>query len=155
MRLLPGLVLSFLLVSTFTAAFADEKLGAPLTVKEQTPIADLMGKPLKFVGRTVQVKGKVTEVCQMMGCWMMLTDTATGAAVRIKVKDCEIVFPKESVGKTAVAEGTFTETKLTREQAVAQAKHEAEEQGKKFDPATVKGPITSYQVEGSGAIIQE
>ena len=114
-----------------------------------------MGKPLKFVGRTVQVKGKVTEVCQMMGCWMMLTDTATGAAVRIKVKDGEIVFPKESVGKTAVAEGTFTETKLTREQAVAQAKHEAEEQGKKFDPATVKGPITSYQVEGSGAIIQE
>lgn len=139
----------------FTAAAADEKLGAPLTIKEQTPIADLMSKPVRFVGRTVQVKGKVTEVCQMMGCWMMLTDTATGAAVRIKVKDGEIVFPKESVGKTAIAEGTFTETKLTREQAVEQAKHKAEEQGRKFDPSTVKGPVTSYQVQGSGAIIQD
>lgn len=144
-----------MLASTFTAVAADEKLGAPLTIKEQTSIANLMSKPLRFVGRTVQVKGKVTEVCQMMGCWMMLTDTATGAAVRIKVKDGEIVFPKESVGKAAIAEGTFTETKLTRDQAVASAKHEAEEKGRKFDPSTIKGPVTSYQVMGTGAVILE
>ncbi len=144
-----------MLASTFTAAAADEKLGAPLTIKEQTPIANLMSKPLRFVGRTVQVKGKVTEVCEKMGCWMMLTDTATGAAVRIKVKDGEIVFPKESVGKTAIAEGTFTETKLTRDQAVESAKHEAEEKGRKFDPSTIKGPVTSYQVMGTGAVILE
>ena len=155
MRLLLGLLLSFLFVSTFTAAAADEKLGAPLTIKEQTAIADLMAKPVRYVGRNVQVKGKVTEVCQMMGCWMMLTDTETGAAVRIKVKDGEIVFPKDAVGKIAIAEGTFTETKLTREQAVEQAKHQAEEQGRKFDPSTVKGPVTSYQVQGAGAIIQQ
>lgn len=154
MRLFPGLLFSLLLVSTFTA-FADDKLGAPLTIKEQTPLADLLGKPARFIGRTVQVKGKVTEVCQMMGCWMMLTDTATGAAVRIKVKDSDIVFPKESVGKTAIAEGTFTETKLTRDQAVERAKHEAEENGRKFDPSTIKGPVTSYQVQGTGAIILE
>ena len=155
MRLYLGLLLSLLFASTFTAAAADEKLGAPLTIKAQTPIADLMSKPVRFVGRTVQVKGKVTEVCQMMGCWMMLTDTATGAAVRIKVKDGEIVFPKESVGKTAIAEGTFTETKQTREQAVESAKHEAEEKGRKFDPSTIKGPVTTYQVMGTGAIILE
>ena len=155
MRFLSGLLFSFLFVSTFTAAAADEKLGAPLTIKEQTPIAELMGKPVRFVGRTVQVKGKVIEVCQKMGCWMMLTDTATGAAVRINVKDGEIVFPKESVGKIAIAEGTFTETKFTHDQAVERARHQAEEQGRKFDPATVKGPVTSYQVQGSGAIIQE
>lgn len=155
MRFLPGLLLSFFLVSTFTLALADEKLGAPLTIKEQTPIAELMAKPVRFVGRTVQVKGKVTEVCQKMGCWMMLSDTATGAAVRIKVDDGDLVFPKEAVGKIAIAEGAFTETKLTREQAVEQAKHKAEEQGRKFDPSSVKGPVTSYQIQGSGAIIQD
>jgi len=85
----------------------------------------------------------------------MLTDTATGAAVRIQVNDGEIVFPKDSVGKIAIAEGTFTETKLTREQAVERARRQAEEQGRKFDPSTVKGPVTSYQVEGAGAIILE
>ena len=154
MRLLSGL-LSLLCVCIFSAAAADEKLGAPLTVKEQTSIADLMAKPLRFVGRTVQVKGKVTDVCQKMGCWMMLTDTTTSAKVRIKVEDGEIVFPKDSVGKTAIAEGTFTETKMTHEQAVERARHQAEEQGRKFDPSTVKGPVTSYQVQGSGAIILE
>lgn len=154
MRLLSGL-LSLFCIFSCTAAAADEKLGAPLTIKEQTPIADLMAKPVRFVGRIVQVKGKVTDVCQKMGCWMMLTDTATGAAVRIQVEDGEIVFPKDAVGKSAIAEGTFTETKLTREQAVERARHQAEEQGRKFDPSTVKGPVTSYQVEGTGAIILE
>jgi hypothetical protein len=154
MRLFSGFLFSLLFVSSFTAA-ADEKLGAPLTIKVQTPIADLMGKPVRFVGRTVQVKGKATEVCEKMGCWIVLTDTATGAAVRIKVNDGDIVFPKDSVGKTVIAEGTFTETKLTRAQAVERAKHEAEEQGRKFDPSTVKGPVTSYQVQGYGAIILE
>lgn len=155
MRLLPGLLLSLIFVSTFTAAAADEKLGAPLTIKEQTPIAGLMAKPVRFVGRTVQVKGKVTEVCQKMGCWIMLTDPVTGAAVRIKASDGEIVFPKESVGKIAIAEGVFNQTRLTREQAVERARHESEEQGRKFDPSTVKGPLTIYQIQGAGAIIQE
>ena len=27
-----------------------------------------------YVGKTVQVTGKVTEVCEMAGCWMNLTD---------------------------------------------------------------------------------
>lgn len=155
MRLLPGLLLSLLFVSTFTAAAADEKLGAPLTITEQTPIAGLMAKPVRFVGRTVQVKGKVTDVCRTMGCWIMLTDPASGAAVRIKANDGEIVFPKESLGKTAVAEGVFNQIRLTREQAVERARHEAEEQGRKFDSSTVKGPLTIYQIQGAGAIIQE
>ena len=40
----------------------------------------------------------------MMGCWMMLHDGA-GSAVRIKVNDGEIVFPKDSPGREAIAEG--------------------------------------------------
>lgn len=155
MQLLPGLLLPLLIVSTFTAAAADEKLGAPLTIKEQTPIAGLMAKPVRYVGRTVQVKGKVTDVCQKMGCWIMLTDPATGAAVRIKANDGEIIFPKESVGKTAIAEGVFKQVRLTRQQAVERAQHEAEEQGRKFDPSTVKGPSTTYQIQCAGATIQE
>ena len=135
--------------------YAEEKLGAPLVLKEQTPIQALLNKPAQFVGRTVQVQGKVTDVCQKMGCWMMLTDTASGAAIRIKVKDGEIVFPKESVGKSAVAEGSFTQTKLTRQQAVEREQHEAEENGRKFDPSTVKGPAIIYQLQATGAIIRD
>jgi NACalpha-BTF3-like transcription factor len=142
-----------ILTLTLCSLAADSKLGAPLALKSQTPIADLSGKPTDYVGKQVQVKGKVTEVCQNMGCWMMLVDPANNAKVRIKVKDGEIVFPKEAVGKMAVAEGKFVEIKMTKEQAIERAKHEAEENKKPFDPASVTGPQTIYQIAGSGAVI--
>jgi len=147
-----------LFLTTLAAALvfaAEVKLGEPMTLKQQTAIADLNARPADFIDKQVQVKGRVTEVCQNMGCWMQLVDPATKAAVRIKVKDGVIVFPKESVGKLAAAEGKFVKIELTREQAIARAKHEAEEQGRPFNPESVKGPATIYQIAGLGAIILE
>ncbi|MDX2153901.1 MAG: DUF4920 domain-containing protein [Bryobacteraceae bacterium] len=112
-----------------------------------------MSQPDAFVGKTVQVKGKVTEVCQNMGCWMNLVDSASAKSVRIKVKDGEIVFPKDAVGKMAIAEGKLAKMELTKEQVVARAKHEAEEQGRKFNPHSVKGGETVYQIAGTGAVL--
>lgn len=133
-------------------ALAETKLGKPLSSKQAIAIDELLAKPQSYVGKDVQVRGKVTEVCQMAGCWMMLTDD-NGKAVRIKVKDGEIVFPKDSIGKQAIAEGKFTKIELNRDQAVARAKHDAEEQGKKLDEASIKGPTIIYQIQGSGAVI--
>jgi hypothetical protein len=116
------------------------------------PLATLLAHADDYVGKTVQVKGKIVEVCQMMGCWMDLSNDA-GQKLRIKVNDGEIDFPKDGAGKTAVAEGKFTKSELTKEQAVARAKEEAEEKGKTFDAASVTGGITVYQIEGSGAVI--
>lgn len=129
-------------------------LGKPLELKQQTPIAALEKKPADYVGKTVQVRGKVTEVCEKMGCWMNLVDPATNARVRIKVKDGEIVFPKEAIGKMAVAEGKFVKIELTREQAIDRARHEAEENNKPFDPSSITGPVTIYQIQGTGAVIE-
>ncbi|MGJ5813554.1 DUF4920 domain-containing protein [Paludibaculum fermentans] len=143
-----------LLIAAALCFAAESKLGKPLTLTTQTAIADINAKPAEFVGKTVQVKGKISEVCQSMGCWMQLVDPATKAAVKIKVKDGEIVFPKDSVGKIAVAEGKLSKIEMTKEQAIAQAKHEAEENKKKFDPASVKGPVTIYQIQGTGAVIE-
>lgn len=131
---------------------ADLKLGKPLTAKDPLPLATLLAKPADFVGKTVQVKGKITEVCQMMGCWMDLTNDA-GQKIRIKVNDGEIEFPKDSAGKMAVAEGRFDKIELSKEQAAARAEEEAKEAGRKFNPAGVKGPVTIYQIQGVGAVI--
>ena len=130
---------------------APKDLGKPLTLKEPMTISKVLASPGDLAGKTVQVKGKVTEVCTMMGCWMNLVEGGTGKAIRIKVNDGEMVFPKEAIGKMAVAEGTFKKIELTREQAVARAKHEADETGRKFDPERVKGPVTIYQIQGTGA----
>ena len=145
------IVLASLLAAGLLSA-ADLKLGKPLTVKEPMPLATLLAHADDYVGKTVQVKGKIVEVCQMMGCWMDLTNDA-GQKLRIKVNDGEIDFPKDGVGKVAVAEGKLTKSELTKEQATARAKEEAEEKGKPFDPASAPGPVTVYQIQGSGAWI--
>ena len=131
---------------------ADLKLGKPLTVKKPLPLATLLAKPADYAGKTVQVKGRITEVCQMMGCWMDLTND-DGQKVRIKVEDGEIEFPKNAAGKTAIAEGRFDKIELSQKEAAAQAEEEAKETGRKFDPASVKGPVTIYQIQGTGAVI--
>lgn len=147
------ILISMLAMAALLVA-GEVKLGAPLALKKQTKIADLSAKPADFVDKTVQVKGKVSEVCENMGCWMMLVDPSTKASVRIKVKDGEIVFPKEAIGKMAVAEGTYVKLELTKDQLIAQMKHEAEEKGKTFDASTVTEGKTIYQIKGSGAVIQ-
>jgi hypothetical protein len=147
MRLLAALLV------TGTLLAAEVKLGKPLELKEPVSIAEVTAKPETYVDKTVQVKGKVTEVCQMMGCWMAIADSASNKSIRVKVNDGEIVFPKDAAGKTAIAEGKLVKLSLTREQAIAQAKHEAEEQGRKFDPKSVKGPSVTYQIQGTGAVL--
>jgi hypothetical protein len=144
-------VSAFVLSAAFLAA-ADLQLGKPLTVKDPLPLATLLAKPADYVGKTVQVKGKIVEVCEMMGCWMDLVNDS-GQRIRIKVNDGEIEFPKDSSGKAAIAEGTLAKLELTKEQAIDRARHEAEEKHRKFDPASVKGPMTIYQIQGSGAVI--
>jgi hypothetical protein len=145
--------LLFSLVLAAGVLCAEVKLGKPLELKEPVTVSALNAKASDLLEKTVQVKGKVTEVCQMMGCWMALAEPGTTQTIRIKVNDGEIVFPKDAAGKSAIAEGKLVKITMTKEQAVAQAKHEAEEQGRKFDPKSVKGPSVSYQIQGSGAVI--
>jgi len=137
------------------AAPAEIQLGKPLTLSHAVPVAEVGADPARYVGKTVQVRGKVTEVCEKMGCWMNLVDPAGKSSLRIKVNDGEIVFPQSAIGKMAVAEGKLVELRLTREQVIARARHEAEEQGRPFSPGSVKGGATIYQIQGTGAVIQE
>jgi hypothetical protein len=147
MRLISAVILSAALL-----AAASLKLGKPLTIKEPMPLATLLARPAEYVGKTVQVKGKIAEVCEMMGCWMDLVNDE-GQKIRIKVEDGEIEFPKDSSGKTAVAEGTLHKLELTKEQVIARAREEAADKHRKFDPSSVKGPMTIYQIQGTGAVI--
>ena len=142
------------LTALVAIAGAATKLGRPLILSQPQSVRDVLANPDSLVGKAVQVKGKVTEVCQMAGCWMALADLETGKLLRVRVSDGDIVFPKEAVGKVAVAEGMLTKLTLTKDQAVAMARHEAEEQGRKFNPASVKSGSVIYQLKGAGAVIE-
>lgn len=141
------------ILAGFVCLAGEVHLGAPFTADQPMSVSGVLRDAAAREGKTVQVKGKVTEVCQMMGCWMNLVDPSSSQSIRVKVNDGEIVFPKDAPGRMAVAEGKLKKIVLTREQAVAMAQHEAEEQGRKFDPASIKTGKTFYQIQGTGAVL--
>jgi hypothetical protein len=145
--------LVFVLMAALCAGAAVQQLGKPFAVSHPLTVSEVLNKPEERLGKPIQVRGKVTEVCQMKGCWMALVDD-TGKSLRVKVNDGVIVIPKESVGKMAVAEGELKKIQLTKDQAIARAKHEAEEQGRKFDASKITSGQTIYQIQGTGILIE-
>lgn len=135
-------------------AFAATKHGKGVSDAATVKISELMAAPDQYVGKVVKVEGLITEVCPMRGCWIEVAGDKEFQTLRVKVEDGVIVFPMTDKGKKVVAEGTFKKTELTKEQAIERAKHEAEEKGKTFDPASIKGPVTVYQLQGVGAVVE-
>jgi len=145
-------VLLFSIVNIF-AQNEEIKLGAELTLNEKAKISDILADPGAYLDQTVLVEGEILDVCPMMGCWMELKSDDGEGMIKIKVKDGDIVFPVDAIGDNAVVEGTVYKIELTQEQAVDYYEHMAEESGDDFDPSTITGPMTIYQIKGLGAEI--
>lgn len=67
-------------------------------------VAALKAKPQAFSGR-------ITQVCQKKGCWMMLAGDK-GQFARVFMHDHSYAIPKDSTGE-AVVYGTLTEKQLS------------------------------------------
>lgn len=147
-----NLSIFFLIVFSISIFGQVEKLGKEITLTEKTKISDILADPESFVGKTVLVEGEVFDVCPKSGCRMELKSDKD-EKIRIKAKDGEIVFPVEAIGKKAIAEGTVYRIDLTQEEAIKFYEHIAEESGAEFDPSTITGPVTIYQIRGIGAEI--
>ena len=117
-------------------------------------LPEVLKSPQKFEGKHIQVKGKITKVCPMSGCWIDIEDPKTKKTMHVKVKDHVIVFPKDSVKKNAVVEGTLVKKVLSVKKAIAYYKHRAEELKMPFDPKTITGPVTLWELKGTAASIE-
>ena len=106
-------------------------------------VADVLQDTAAFTGKTVVVKGNMSEICREAGCWTVITD-GTGYIRAMTLH--KFVMPKEMdlTGKVAVVEGVFAVKELTEEQA----RHFAEESGK--DPKTINGPQKMYRITATG-----
>lgn len=127
--------------------------GAGIHLKEGVTISEILADPESYENRIVQVRGTVDEVCPRRGCWIDLADS--GALVRVKVTDGEIVFPLSAKGHEVLVEGAVERIELSEEQHRAWKAHEAEERGVAFDPASVSGPTTMWRIQGFGARIDD
>ncbi len=156
-----GSVLKLFLITFISAniVFAviddKDKYGKDITLKEKTNISDILSNPEDYIDKTVLIEGEVLEVCPMAGCWIEVASSVEGEKIKVKVKDGEIVFPEEAIGKNALVEGKVYKIELTVEEAVEYYEHQAEETGDEFDPATVTEAVTIYQIKGLGAEIDK
>ncbi len=149
----PVLTVMCLLLTLFAAPAFAQTFGAGLTLPESTPVSRILEEPDSFIGQKLQVQGLVIDVCAKRGCWLYIAGNKPFEKIRIKVVDGEIVFPMSARGKQAVVEGVFEKFVLSKEQAIARARHHAEEKGETFDPTCVVSGETIYQLRGLGAEI--
>ena len=145
---------ALLLLAVAPVAGAGETFGSGVTLSERTPISVLAAEPESWVGKTVLVEGTVVEVCAKRGCWMDVAGDQAYQKIRIKVDDGVIVFPMSARGKVALVQGKVEAVRRTPEEAVAWARHLAEEQGRPFDPAAAAAAPTEYRIRATGAVVR-
>ena len=106
-----------------------ENLGVEISNTNISPITELLNNPSIYLGNNVAINGKIVDVCPMMGCWIEVKDSYSEEVIRVKVKDGDIIFPKESKNKEVLVEGVFSKLDFTEEQAILWKIHLAEEKG--------------------------
>jgi hypothetical protein len=78
----------------------------PVAVDIDTAAAD----PQAHAGRLAAFSGRITEVCQQSGCWIVLAGE-NGQLARVSMHDHSFGVPKNSAG-AAVVYGTLGEARL-------------------------------------------
>ena len=149
-----GIILLVLVVELFSSPLYAQSFGAPLSLKETTAISTILENPDSYVGKTLQVKGLVVNVCASRGCWISIASDKPFEQLRFKVEDGDMVFPMTARGKTATVEGVLQKFVLSREDVIAYQMRHAQQTGEPFDPATVTSGETYYQLRGLGAVIE-
>jgi len=98
----------------FAVPVSATDYGAPIAANiTPVPLAEVLADPGAFKDREVVVSGRIAQVCQTKGCWMMLTDGDAAARVMTRHK---YFLPKDASGD-AIAIGTLTERELDAKEA--------------------------------------
>ena len=91
------------------------------------------------VGQTIAIRGRVAEVCQEMGCWMVLTGGTR--SVRATFKEHAFTVYKDLAGASVVAEGVLSFKTVSEEMR----RHYAEDAGRSPEQvAAIRGPADEY-----------
>ena len=137
-RLMPVLLPVLLLASS--AAAAATPYGKPLPAGDTVPVSEAIADFAAHADRPQRFSGRITEVCQAKGCWMMLEDD--GKVARVMFGNHDFYVPKDSAG-AAVVHGVLTRKELTP----AQVEHLSGDSGKGIAAEPVEYRITADGVE--------
>ena len=120
--------------------------GAPMPAGEAVDLAVALAAADAHDDAPGKFSGRIVEVCQKEGCWVMLE--SNGQVARVKAKDHGFTVPKDSSGP-AVVYGTLSQVELSE----AQAKHLAEDAGRKgaVEPREFRIEATSIAIDAPAA----
>ena len=109
------ILLPALLIAAIGLAHAGEptRYGKPLPATKAVPVAEAVAGFDKLAGTPQRDSGRITQVCQAEGCWMVLEDN--GQTARVMFKDHAFLVPKDSSGRAEVV-GVLSRKELTPEQ---------------------------------------
>jgi len=112
---------------TFSQKVSDDSgfFGERISADGAIPAMELSQKMNSQDALNIKLKGTITEVCQVKGCWMTI-DLGNDQQLRVKFKDYSFFVPKNSAGKTAIIQGTVQKEIIS----VDELKHLAQDAGK-------------------------
>lgn len=114
-------------------------------------IANLQSEMAETSKKDIKIKGKVKEVCQSKGCWMLM-DLGDGKDIRVTFKDYKIFVPKDLAGKEVVLDG-FAYTDTT---SVESLRHYAKDAGKpEAEIQAITSPKIQLAYEAKGVVVMK
>ena len=129
----------------------ENNFGKKIDEKGTISMPELMNQLKDKESMETKVTGKISEVCQEMGCWMTI-DKGDGTTMRVRMKGHSFFVPKDCAGKTAVIEGTVKSKKVS----VEQLKHYAEDAGKSAEEiASITEPKVELTFEAEGVLLKD
>lgn len=137
--------------NTEEVAADSSKFGEPVDETAAMTLSKLEQEMVQKDSITnITVTAKVTEVCQMKGCWMTL-EKDNGDQMRVTFKDYALFMPKDIAGKEVVIRGkAFTDTV-----SVDVLKHYAEDAGKTEEEIeSITQPEVAMAFEADGVLIK-
>ncbi|HEX5755638.1 MAG TPA: DUF4920 domain-containing protein [Arenimonas sp.] len=96
--------------------------GEALPEGEATSVATAVAHAEHMAGSPAKITGRITQVCQSKGCWVVLEEN--GETIRVMVKDHAFALPKDASGR-AVAYGELKLEPISE----AHAKHLKDDDG--------------------------
>ena len=128
------------------------QLGVAFPVDNVFPVGELSGKLGEQDSlEDLTVSGKVSEVCQMKGCWMTL-ENGEGEEIRVTFKDYDsVVMPKDAGGKEVVMHGKVKRKTVS----VEDLKHFAKDAGASEEEiAKITEPKETVAFVADGVVIK-
>ena len=92
-----------------------ERITSPIV-----PLADIAKDPARFKDRVFATSGKITAVCQEMGCWMEIKDDSGQAHIRMHGHSFYV--PKTAPGHHARVQATLVPAKDQDTECTEEAK---------------------------------